>query len=205
MRSVISDTLGNASFSCEKLTVPFLTDLRAKGEKEGDKRLTALADIVDAHQGLWCPEYIVKAGSAGDFAKLRHRVRVIAHVYKMKLYAAFSSTRAAPTTKHPWQSQCPAASAHLTQPTTPKWASTSTKWESKRAASWQLWQGAAAVPAQNFTGLLNDNGYRSIAEYIVKAGSAGDFAKLRHRVRVIGQPAASIRRLWLHTSGDWMR
>ena len=40
------------------LTMPLtaLTDLRAKGEKEGDKRLTALADIVDAHQGLWCPE-----------------------------------------------------------------------------------------------------------------------------------------------------
>ncbi|MCI9103985.1 MAG: zinc-binding dehydrogenase [Lachnospiraceae bacterium] len=33
-----------------------LTDLRAKGEAEGDSRLVALADIVDAHQGLWCPE-----------------------------------------------------------------------------------------------------------------------------------------------------
>ena len=33
-----------------------LTDLRAKGEAEGDKRLTELADIVDAHNGLWCPE-----------------------------------------------------------------------------------------------------------------------------------------------------
>lgn len=33
-----------------------ITDLRAKGEAEGDERLTALADIVDAHQGLWCPE-----------------------------------------------------------------------------------------------------------------------------------------------------
>lgn len=33
-----------------------LTDLRAKGEENGDGRLTALADIVDAHQGLWCPE-----------------------------------------------------------------------------------------------------------------------------------------------------
>ncbi len=33
-----------------------LTDLRAKGEENGDSRLTALADIVDAHQGLWCPE-----------------------------------------------------------------------------------------------------------------------------------------------------
>lgn len=33
-----------------------LTDLRVKGEAEKDSRLTALADIVDAHQGLWCPE-----------------------------------------------------------------------------------------------------------------------------------------------------
>lgn len=33
-----------------------LTDLRAKGEADGDSRLVALADIVDAHQGLWCPE-----------------------------------------------------------------------------------------------------------------------------------------------------
>lgn len=33
-----------------------LADLRAKGEADGDKRLTALADIVDAHQGLWCLE-----------------------------------------------------------------------------------------------------------------------------------------------------
>ena len=33
-----------------------LTDLREKGEKEGDKRLVELADIVDAHKGLWCPE-----------------------------------------------------------------------------------------------------------------------------------------------------
>ena len=33
-----------------------LADLRKKGEDEGDKRLIALADIVDAHQGLWCPE-----------------------------------------------------------------------------------------------------------------------------------------------------
>ena len=40
------------------LTMPLtaLTDLRAKGEAEGDQRLIALADIVDAHQGLWCPE-----------------------------------------------------------------------------------------------------------------------------------------------------
>lgn len=40
------------------LTMPLtsLSDLRAKGEKEGNKDLTALADIVDAHQGLWCPE-----------------------------------------------------------------------------------------------------------------------------------------------------
>lgn len=33
-----------------------LTDLREKGKKEGDKRLVELADIVDAHNGLWCPE-----------------------------------------------------------------------------------------------------------------------------------------------------
>jgi len=33
-----------------------LTDLRARGEAEHDSRLTALADIVDAHNGLWCPE-----------------------------------------------------------------------------------------------------------------------------------------------------
>ena len=40
------------------LTMPLtaLADLRKKGEDEGDKRLIALADIVDAHQGLWCPE-----------------------------------------------------------------------------------------------------------------------------------------------------
>ncbi len=40
------------------LTMPLtaLTDLRARGEKENDPRLSALADIVDAHQGLWCPE-----------------------------------------------------------------------------------------------------------------------------------------------------
>ncbi len=40
------------------LTMPLtaLTDLRARGEAEKDARLTALADIVDAHQGLWCPE-----------------------------------------------------------------------------------------------------------------------------------------------------
>ncbi len=31
-----------------------LTDLRAKGEE--DPRYTALADIVDSHNGLWCPE-----------------------------------------------------------------------------------------------------------------------------------------------------
>ncbi len=31
-----------------------LTDLRAKGAQ--DPRYTALADIVDAHKGLWCPE-----------------------------------------------------------------------------------------------------------------------------------------------------
>ena len=33
-----------------------LTEQREKGEKEGDKRLVELADIVDAHKGLWCPE-----------------------------------------------------------------------------------------------------------------------------------------------------
>ena len=33
-----------------------LTDLRAKGEAEGDERLIKLADIVDAHNGLWCPD-----------------------------------------------------------------------------------------------------------------------------------------------------
>ncbi|MDO4619174.1 MAG: zinc-binding dehydrogenase [Lachnospiraceae bacterium] len=33
-----------------------LTDLRAKGEETGDARYTALADIVDAHKGLWSPE-----------------------------------------------------------------------------------------------------------------------------------------------------
>ena len=38
------------------LTMPLtaLTDLRAKGVE--DARFTALADIVDAHNGLWCPE-----------------------------------------------------------------------------------------------------------------------------------------------------
>ena len=33
-----------------------LTDLRAKGEADGVERLVKLADIVDAHNGLWCPE-----------------------------------------------------------------------------------------------------------------------------------------------------
>ena len=33
-----------------------LTDLRAKGEADGDDRLIRLADIVDANNGLWCPE-----------------------------------------------------------------------------------------------------------------------------------------------------
>ena len=33
-----------------------LTDLRAKGEAEKDSRLIGLADIVEAHKGLWCPE-----------------------------------------------------------------------------------------------------------------------------------------------------
>ena len=38
------------------LTMPLiaLTELRAKGAE--DARFTALADIVDAHNGLWCPE-----------------------------------------------------------------------------------------------------------------------------------------------------
>ncbi|MCD8337119.1 MAG: zinc-binding dehydrogenase [Lachnospiraceae bacterium] len=40
------------------LTMPLtaLTDLRAKGEAEHDVRFTALADIVDANNGLWCPD-----------------------------------------------------------------------------------------------------------------------------------------------------
>ena len=40
------------------LTMPLiaLTDLRAKGEQDNDPRYIALADIVDAHNGLWCPE-----------------------------------------------------------------------------------------------------------------------------------------------------
>ena len=40
------------------LTMPLtaLSDLRAQGEADPDERLIALADIVDAHQGLWCPE-----------------------------------------------------------------------------------------------------------------------------------------------------
>ncbi len=33
-----------------------LTELRTKGETEQDWRLLKLADIVDAHKGLWCPE-----------------------------------------------------------------------------------------------------------------------------------------------------
>ncbi|MCC8082053.1 MAG: zinc-binding dehydrogenase [Lachnospiraceae bacterium] len=33
-----------------------LTDLRKTGEEQKDNRLTALADIVDAHMGLWSPE-----------------------------------------------------------------------------------------------------------------------------------------------------
>lgn len=40
-----------------------LEDLRKKGEETGDSRLTQLADIVDGHQGLWCPEaeeYLLK-------------------------------------------------------------------------------------------------------------------------------------------------
>ena len=31
-------------------------DLRDKCEQDNDPRYTALADIVDAHNGLWCPE-----------------------------------------------------------------------------------------------------------------------------------------------------
>ena len=40
------------------LTLPLtaLDGLRAKGEAEKDARFTALADIVDSHNGLWCPE-----------------------------------------------------------------------------------------------------------------------------------------------------
>lgn len=40
------------------LTMPLiaLEDLRKRGEELGDTRYTALADIVDAHKGLWCPE-----------------------------------------------------------------------------------------------------------------------------------------------------
>ncbi|MCD7716505.1 MAG: zinc-binding dehydrogenase [Lachnospiraceae bacterium] len=40
------------------LTMPLtaLTDLRAKGEAEHDARLIVLADIVDANNGLWCPD-----------------------------------------------------------------------------------------------------------------------------------------------------
>ena len=33
-----------------------LTDLRARGQENNDRRLIELADIVDAHKGLWCPE-----------------------------------------------------------------------------------------------------------------------------------------------------
>lgn len=33
-----------------------LTDLRAVGEERNDEHYLALADIVDAHNGLWCPE-----------------------------------------------------------------------------------------------------------------------------------------------------
>ena len=45
------------------LTMPLiaLTDLRAKGEQDNDPRYTALADIVDAHNGLWCPQCRSKA------------------------------------------------------------------------------------------------------------------------------------------------
>ena len=33
-----------------------LDELRKAGEDRGDERYAALADIVDAHKGLWCPE-----------------------------------------------------------------------------------------------------------------------------------------------------
>ena len=33
-----------------------LTDLRAQGEAKNDQRYLALADIVEANKGLWCPE-----------------------------------------------------------------------------------------------------------------------------------------------------
>ena len=39
-----------------ELPLTALTDLRAKGERENDSRFVELADIVDAHKGLWCPE-----------------------------------------------------------------------------------------------------------------------------------------------------
>ncbi|QOY60922.1 zinc-binding dehydrogenase [Thermophilibacter immobilis] len=40
------------------ITLPLiaLDELRAQGEKTGDERFTTLADIVDAHNGLWNPE-----------------------------------------------------------------------------------------------------------------------------------------------------
>ena len=40
------------------LTMPLtaLEDLRKAGKERGDERYEALADIVDAHKGLWCPE-----------------------------------------------------------------------------------------------------------------------------------------------------
>jgi len=55
----LSDTLTLAlKLIYTHLTMPLiaLTDLRAKGEQDNDPRYTALADIVDAHNGLWCPE-----------------------------------------------------------------------------------------------------------------------------------------------------
>ena len=33
-----------------------LDELRKAAEERNDDRYAALADIVDAHQGLWCPE-----------------------------------------------------------------------------------------------------------------------------------------------------
>ncbi len=39
-----------------KMPLTALSDLRKEGEKRGDGRLVDLAEIVDAHNGLWCPE-----------------------------------------------------------------------------------------------------------------------------------------------------
>ena len=55
------------------LTLPLtaLSDLREKGERERDSRFLALADIVDAHKGLWCPEaeeYLLEHFAASEAA-----------------------------------------------------------------------------------------------------------------------------------------